>query len=140
MFHVRPVCDEHDGHGLFSIGTEFALCPHRDRRIKCRHQRCGPRLCCREWCVPTLTTSHAFKGTGSNVTESILCPNVNGSSSPTIVLTFNVSGLPESMSYNNVGLDIHALNGSGSYQQNGDNKKRFFNMAISQGATQRAHQ
>ncbi len=84
----------------------------------------------------TLTTSHAFKPTGSSVTEGVLCPNVNGSSSPTIVLTFNVSGLPESMSYNNVGLHIHALNGNGGYQQNADGKKRFFNVAISQGAAE----
>ncbi len=80
-----------------------------------------------------MTTSHDFKSTGSNVTDGVLCPNVNGNSSPTITLTFSVSGLPESMSYNNVGLDIHAFNSGGAYQQNADNKSRQFNVAISQG-------
>ncbi len=82
----------------------------------------------------TLTTTHDFKPTGSNVTESILCPNVNGNSSPTIVLTFNVTGLPETMNYNNVGLDIHALNAGGSYQQNNDGKARRFNVSVETGA------
>ena len=42
----------------------------------------------------TMTSSHDFKGTGNAVTSSIICPNVNGNSSPTITLTFTISGVP----------------------------------------------
>ncbi len=86
----------------------------------------------------SMTTSHAFKATNKNNTSSILCPNANGTSSPTIVLTFNVSGLPTGFSYNNVGMDIHALNGSDVYQQNGDGQKRQWNVAVKQGASSSA--
>ncbi len=82
----------------------------------------------------TLTSTHAFKGTGGNVTAGILCPNVNGTSSPTIQFTFTVTGLPATFSYNTVGLDIHALNGSSAYQQNNDNRVRQWNVAVQQGA------
>ncbi len=83
----------------------------------------------------TVETSQDFKPTGSNVTESILCPNVNGNTSPNIVMTFSISGLPAGFSFNNAALDIHALNGSGGYQQNNDNKTRQWNVAIKSGAS-----
>lgn len=82
----------------------------------------------------TVSSSHAFKATAGNVTESVLCPNVNGNTQPTIVLTFALSGLPEDCSFDNVALDIHALNASGAYQQNGDGKVRQFNVGFKGGA------
>ncbi len=82
----------------------------------------------------TLTSNQTFKGTGGNVTPAILCPNVNGNASPDIQLTFTITGLPATFSYNTVGLDIHALNGSGTYQQNSDGKQRQWNVAVEQGA------
>lgn len=79
-----------------------------------------------------VSTSHAFKGTGNNVTKSILCPNVNANAnpSPTIELKFKVTGLSEFYTFNELGLHIHALNGSGSYQQNHDNVKRQWNVDV----------
>lgn len=79
-----------------------------------------------------VSTSHDFKGTGNNVTESVLCPNVNANAnpSPTIVLTFTVTGLNEFYTLNTLGLHIHALNGSGSYQQNFDNINRQWNVDV----------
>lgn len=74
------------------------------------------------------STSHSFKGTGSSVTSAILCPDVNGNTSPSIELKFSVSGLPSTFSVSAVGLDIHALNGSGAYQSNSDGKKRQWNV------------
>lgn len=83
----------------------------------------------------TVTASHAFKPTGSNVTEAILCPDVNGNARPTIVLTFALSGLPADCSFDNVALDIHALNATGTYQQNSDGKARRFNVDLKGGAS-----
>ena len=79
-----------------------------------------------------VSTSHAFKGTGNNVTKSILCPNVNANAnpSPTIVLKFKVTGLSEFYTFNELGFHIHALNGSGLYQQNYDNVKRQWNVDV----------
>ena len=72
----------------------------------------------------TMTSSHEFKGTGNAVTSSIICPNVNGNTSPTITLTFTISGVPTGFAFNKVGLDIHALNGGSNYQENADNVPR----------------
>lgn len=79
-----------------------------------------------------VSTSHNFKGTAGSVTKSILCPNVNANAnpSPTIKLTFTVTGLSEFYTFNELGLHIHALNGSGSYQQNYDNVKRQWNVDV----------
>lgn len=77
----------------------------------------------------TLTAvSHAFK-TGGSITSAILCPNVNGNSNPTIELTLTVNGLPEGFAFNNIGLDIHALNGASNYQQSNDGVVRQWNVA-----------
>lgn len=86
----------------------------------------------------SIQCSHDFKATAGNVTEEILCPNVNGSSNPTIEISVSLSGLPANFSFNTIGLDIHALNGANSYQQNNDNKVRKFNVALKQGATKDA--
>lgn len=81
----------------------------------------------------SMTASHEMKATQNAITSAILCPNVNGSTSPTIVLTFQITGLPEGFTFNAAGLDIHALNAGANYQSNADNKARQFNVAVSQG-------
>ncbi|MBQ2787039.1 MAG: hypothetical protein IJF00_03660, partial [Bacteroidaceae bacterium] len=86
----------------------------------------------------SIQCSHDFKATAGNVTEEILCPNVNGNSNPTIEISVSLGGLPANFSFNTIGLDIHALNGGNSYQQNDDNKVRKFNVALKQGATKDA--
>ena len=45
----------------------------------------------------SLTSSYAFKATGNAVTAAMLCPNVNGNTSPTITLTFKIDGLPDAL-------------------------------------------
>lgn len=77
----------------------------------------------------TLTSTHSFKGTSNAVTAAILCPDVNATTSPTIDLTFTVSGVPAGFTFDKVGLDIHALNGGSNYQANNDNKQRLWNVA-----------
>ena len=83
----------------------------------------------------TATCSEDIKAVSGSVTSSIVCPNANGSTSPTINLTVTVSGLTAPVVYNTIGLDIHALNASGAYQSNSDGKARQFNVAIATGAT-----
>lgn len=83
-----------------------------------------------EGLTTSLASSHSLKGNGTAVTGGMICPDVNGSSSPTINLTVSISGLPAALSFDKMGLDIHALNGSGSYQQNADNKVRRFNVDV----------
>ena len=78
-----------------------------------------------------VSCSEAFKATAEKVTEAILCPNVNGSADPTIKFRFKLENLPDSFSFDAIALDIHALNGQNGYQQNNDNKKRLFNVALS---------
>lgn len=75
-----------------------------------------------------LESSHTFKGTSENVTNGIICPDVNGNTSPTIELTFTVTGVPNGFTFNKVGLNIHALNGGSKYQANNDNKVRQWNV------------
>ena len=79
-----------------------------------------------------VSASHNFKGTAGNVTESILCPNVNANAnpSPTIVLKFKVTGLSEFYTFNELGLHIHALNGTNGYQDPNDNKDRKWNVDV----------
>lgn len=77
-----------------------------------------------------VSTSHNFKGTAGNVTESILCPNVNANTSPTIELKFKVMGLSEFYTFNELGLHIHALNGTNGYQEPNDNKDRKWNVDV----------
>ena len=83
----------------------------------------------------TLTTSHAFKGTGGAVTQSIICPDANGNTSPTITLTFTITGVPSGFNFDNINAHIHALNGSGNYQETGDGKSRQWNVAVKQGSS-----
>ena len=82
----------------------------------------------------TLTSvSHALKATANNVTSSIVCPDANANTNPTITMTFTVSGLPQGYTFGKLGLDIHALNGSGNYQQNNDNVVRHWNVEAAAG-------
>ena len=83
----------------------------------------------------TLTSSHSLKETSNAVTSAIVCPNANGNTSPTITLTFQMSDLPEGFSFNNIGLDIHALNGGNNYQERGDGVKREWNVAVGTNGT-----
>ena len=76
----------------------------------------------------TFTSSHSLKATGNAVTSAIVCPNVNGNASPAIQLTLQVTGLPEGFTFNNMGLDIHALNGGSNYQERADGVKRQWNV------------
>lgn len=83
----------------------------------------------------TLTSSHSLKETSNALTAAIVCPNVNGNTSPTITLTFLMSGLPEGFSFNNIGLDIHAFNGGSNYQERADGVKREWNVAVASNGT-----
>lgn len=82
----------------------------------------------------TLTASHSLKGTGNAVTQAIVCPNVNANTSPSIILTLTVNGLPAGFSFNRIGLDIHALNGGSNYQENADGVTRQWNVTASTGS------
>ncbi|MCM1029582.1 MAG: GEVED domain-containing protein [Pseudoflavonifractor sp.] len=79
------------------------------------------------------SASHAFKTSGSAVTAALLCPDVNGSSSPSIELQFTITGLSSEFKASSMSLDIHALNASGAYQTNSDHKARKFNVAAKLG-------
>lgn len=77
----------------------------------------------------SFTSSHSLKATSNAVTGAVICPDVNANTSPAIELSFTLSGLPASFSFNRVGLDIHALNGASRYQENSDGVKRLWNVA-----------
>ncbi|MCM1109577.1 MAG: hypothetical protein NC336_00010 [Clostridium sp.] len=77
-----------------------------------------------------VSTSHDFKTSGTNVSGSIVCPNVNANTNPTIVMVFEVEGLSEGMTIESVGLDIHALNASGEYQDATGAATRQFNVEV----------
>ena len=79
----------------------------------------------------TVSSSHNFKGTSNAVTNSILCPNVNGNTGPTIELTFSVNGIPADFTFDKIALEIHALNGGSNYQENSDNVVRQWNVNAS---------
>lgn len=83
-----------------------------------------------EGLTTSLTCSHSLKSAGAAVTPAIVCPDVNGNISPSINLTITIDGLPGSFTYNEMGLDIHALNGSGAYQSNDDGKARQYDVAV----------
>lgn len=73
---------------------------------------------------------------GGSITSSIICPNgdsANGNASPTIEYTFSYSGLPAGDKYDNVALDIHALNSGGNYQESSDNRTRQWNVQVYDG-------
>lgn len=86
----------------------------------------------------SVETNVDFKATATHITNGILCPDRNGNEIDTngdIVLTFTYSNLPSTFtSFNNIGLDIHALTRDSKYQQNNDKKSRKFNVAVDVGA------
>lgn len=71
--------------------------------------------------------SHSLK-TLSN--PSIICPDINGNTSPLIELNITLTGLSADYVFNTAGLHIHALNSAGAYQDNSDNKSRVFNVSV----------
>lgn len=86
-----------------------------------------------EGATATMTSSHEFKPTAASVQATVLCPNVNANTSPEISLTFTLSGLPANFSYDVMGMDIHAFNGAGNYQEPGDGVPRLWNILARQG-------
>ena len=79
------------------------------------------------------SASHSFTAPKGSITDNMLSPSVNFNTSPTVNMTFTIEGLPADFQFNNVGLDIHALNSGGNYQENNDGQKRQFNFSISCG-------
>lgn len=79
-----------------------------------------------------VSVSHSLKA----VSNTIVCPDVNGNTSPTITMQFTIDNLPAGWSFNNVGLDIHALNASGGNQLSNDGKNRHFNVSVTSAGTQ----
>lgn len=88
----------------------------------------------------SVTSNYNFRATKEKITSSILCPDVNGGSESNtsattatpIELVFTYTNLPASFtSFNNVALDIHALNGANNYQMNNDGYTRQWNIAVS---------
>lgn len=79
------------------------------------------------------SVSSALKATAGSITSSIVCPNVNANTSPTITMTFTMAGLPEGYTFDKLGLHIHALNGSNGYQETNDNKVRQWNVSAAAG-------
>lgn len=83
-----------------------------------------------EGLTTSLTCSHSLKTAGTGITSAIVCPDVNATTSPDINLTLRIEGLPASLRFSEMGLDIHALNGSGAYQSNTDGKTRQFDVTV----------
>lgn len=81
----------------------------------------------------SITSNKAFKATSNDITSGILCFDANANTSPDITFTINITGLKESVTFSEVGVDIHALNGSSRYQQNNDNAVRQWNVALKNG-------
>lgn len=71
--------------------------------------------------------SHSLKSLSNS---AILCPDINGNTSPNIEIALSVTGLPSDMVFNTAGLHIHALNSTGAYQQNNDLKTREWNVSV----------
>lgn len=82
-----------------------------------------------------VTASPAFRASNGAITTSMLCFNANATSNPNITFGINITGLNESITFSEVGVDIHALNGASNYQQNNDNVKRQWNVALSSNAS-----
>lgn len=89
----------------------------------------------------SVTSNYAYKATAGSMTSSILCPDVNANSGSIdygeegIVLKFTYTDLPASFtSFNNVALDIHALNNSGDYQGSGETYNRQWTVKVEAGS------
>lgn len=64
--------------------------------------------------------------------DSIICPDVNANSADItnkpIELTYTLTGLGGSFTFNHIALDIHAFNGARKYQMNNDDVDRQWNV------------
>lgn len=89
----------------------------------------------------SVASNYDYVSSGNNVTDEILCPNVNGNNTgpddarivdKPIEFEFTYTNLPSSFtSFNNIGLHIHALNSAKSYQSSTDKVVRQWNIAVS---------
>ena len=79
--------------------------------------------------------SHDYKDLNVANANTIICPNVNGNTNPTITYALQLNGVPANLNLKGMALDIHALNGGGSYQDNKDAKNRQWNVVVAQGET-----
>lgn len=77
-------------------------------------------------------STSSFKATaGAALTNEVLCPDVNASTSPTVVMTFKVKGLD---AINSIGLTLLGLNSGGNYQ-NADDLERIWKVVCAVGNT-----
>ena len=82
-----------------------------------------------------VSKSHAWKDLSVTNANTILCPNVNGNTDPTITWGIQLNGVPANYKLQGMALDIHALNSSGNYQYPEDGVNRHWNVAVAQGET-----
>ena len=82
-----------------------------------------------------VSKSHDWKDLGVANANTVLCPNVNGNTDPTITWGIQLNGVPANYKLKGMALDIHALNGAGQYQDPADNVNRHWNVAVAQGET-----
>ncbi len=82
-----------------------------------------------------VSKSHDWKDLNVTNANTILCPNVNGNTDPTITWALQLNGVPANYKLKGMGLDIHALNGGGNYQDPADNVARHWNVVVAQGET-----
>ena len=80
------------------------------------------------------TGADAIKVVKENVTSSIICPDKNANTDPEFEFILTYRGLPAGATYNNVALDIHALNDDCKYQSHGDKVVREWNIAVKNGS------
>lgn len=80
------------------------------------------------------TGADAIKVVKENVTSSIICPDKNANTDPEFEFILTYRGLPANATYDNVALDIHALNNSGIYQQSDDGPVRQWNVVVKNGS------
>ena len=82
-----------------------------------------------------VSKSHDWKDLSVANANTVLCPNVNGNTDPTITWGIQLNGVPANYKLKGMALDIHALNGAGQYQDPADNVNRHWNVAVAQGET-----
>ena len=80
------------------------------------------------------TGADAIKVIKNKVTSSIICPDKNATDDPEFEFILTYRGLPAGATYNNVALDIHALNGECNYQEHGDGVVREWNIVVKNGS------
>ncbi len=71
-----------------------------------------------------------YLNSGAIKDGDILCPNVNGNTSPDIEFIITYTGLSANCLYNNIALDLHALNKDGNYQSPTDGVDRQWNVTV----------